>query len=108
MNLRQKAKYYKQRCEMLEKLTLPHRPPFRYADTEQPIVTLCSEQHIPIEAFAAMQVTDDMKLNMIKRRIARDLLHKLLNYTQVVAQRDESLNCVVIKVTMKVVDISKE
>ena len=88
MNLRQKAKYYKQRCEMLEKLR--------------------SEQHIPIDAFAAMQVTDDMKLTMIERIIARDLLHKLLNYTQVVAQRDEGLGCVVIKVTMKVVDISKE
>lgn len=106
MNLRQKAKYYKQRCEMLEKLTLPHRHPFRI--TEQPIVTLRSEQHVPIDAFAAMQVTDDMKLTTIERMIARDLLHKLLNYTQVVAQRDESLNCVVIKVTMKVVDMRKE
>ena len=35
-------------------------------------------------------------------------MHQLLKYAQVVAQRDESLNCVVIKVTMKVVDISKE
>ena len=108
MNLRQKAKYYKQRCEMLEKLTLPHRPPFRYADAEQPIVTLCSEQHVPIDAFAAMQVTDDMKLTMIERMIARDLLHKLLNYTQVVVQRDDWNGCVVIKATMNVVDMRNE
>ena len=41
MNLRQKAKYYKKRCEMLEKLIVPRRNSLDYI--EQPIVTLCSE-----------------------------------------------------------------
>ena len=108
MNLRQKAKYYKQRCEMLEKLTLPHRHPFRYTHTEQPIITLRSEQHVPIEAFVSMQVTDDMKLAMIEKNMGSDFMHQLLKYAQVVVQRDEWNDCVVIKATMKVVDMNKE
>lgn len=106
MNLRQKAKYYKKRCEMLEKLTLPRRYSFDYM--EQPIVTLRSEQYLLPEEYAAMQVTDDMGLTMVNKIMARDFIHQLLNYAQVIVQRDERLGCVVIKATMKVVDIRKE
>lgn len=108
MNLRQKAKYYKQRCEMLEKLTLPHRHPFRYADTEQPIVTLCSEQRLPLEEYADMRGTNNMRLAMIEKNMGSDFMHQLLKYAQVVVQRDEWSGCTVIKATMKVVDMRKE
>ena len=108
MNLRQKAKYYKQRCEMLEKLTLPHRHPFRYTDTEQPIVTLRSEQCLPLEEYADMRGTNNMRLAMIEKNMGSDFMHQLLKYAQVVVQRDESSGCVVIKATMKVVDMRKE
>ena len=104
MNLRQKAKYYKKRCEMLEKLILPRRrSPFDYL--KQPIITLCSKQCLPPEEYAAMQVTDDMGLSMINKIMARDFIHELLNYAQVSVYRDERNGCVVIEATMKVIDI---
>ena len=106
MNLRQKAKYYKKRCEMLEKLMLPRRNSLDYI--EQPIVTLCSEQRLRTEAYADMRVTDDMLLNNINKNMVRDFIHQLLNYAQIKVQRDERLDCVTIKARMKVVDISKE
>lgn len=107
MNLRQKAKYYKKRCEMLkEKLTSPCRISLDYI--EQPIVTLYSEQNLRTEEYAAMVLTNDMALTMINKIMVRDFINQLLNYAQIKVQRDERLNCVTIKAKMKVVDINKE
>lgn len=104
MNLRQKAKYYKKRCEMLEKLTLPRRrSTFDYL--EQPIITLRSKQCLRPEEYAAMQVTDDMKLSMINKIMARDFIHELLNYAQVSVHRDERSDRVIIEATIKIIDI---
>ena len=106
MNLRQKAKYYKKRCEMLEKLILPRRNSLDYI--EQPIVTLYSEQRLQTEEYADMRVTDDMLLNKINANIARDFINQLLNYAQIKVQRDERLDCITIKARMKVVNMRKE
>lgn len=104
MNLRQKAKHYKQRCEMLEKLTLPRRhSPLDYV--RQPIVTLRSEQCLRSEEYRAMQTTDDLGLTMINKIMARDFIHELLNYANVVVEKDDKRDCIVIRATMKVIDI---
>ena len=111
MNLRQKAKYYKQRCEMLEKLTLPRRNSLDYSlgYIEQPIITLYSEQHLSLEEYVTMmQATGDMGLIMIEKNMERDFMKELLNYAQVIVQEDKENGYIVIKARMKVVDMRKE
>ena len=108
MNLRQKAKYYKKRCEMLEdKLPSSSRVSFDYI--KQPIVSLYSEQHLSLEEYVAMmQASGDIGLAMIKKNMERDFMNQLLNYAQVIAQEDKKSGYIVIKARMKVVDISKK
>ena len=107
MNLRQKAKYYKKRCETLEKLTLPRSNSIDYI--EQPIVTLYSEQHLSLEEYMTMmQATGNMGFTMIEKNMERDFMKQLLNYAQVIIQEDKESGYIVIKVRMKVVDINKE
>ena len=108
MNLRQKAKYYKKRCEMLEKLILPRRDSFDYMETEQPIVTLHSEQYLSLEQYVTMmQATGDMGLTMIEKNMERDFMKQLLNYAQVMVQEDIQSGYIVIKARMKTVDMTK-
>lgn len=109
MNLRQKAKYYKKRCEMLEKLILPRRNFLDYTETKQPIVTLRSEQYLSLEQYVAMmQATGNMGLTMIEKNMERDFMKQLLNYTQVIVQEDKKSGYIVIKAAIKVVDTRKE
>ena len=108
MNLRQKAKYYKKRCEMLEKLTLPRRNSLDCTETKQPIVTLHSEQYLSLEQYVTMmQATGSMGLTMIEKNMERDFMKQLLNYAQVMVQKDIQSDYIVIKAIVKVVDIKK-
>ena len=109
MNLRQKAKYYKKRCEMLEKLILPRRNSLDYTETKQPIVTLHFEQYLSLEQYVTMmQATGNMGFTMIEKNMGRDFMKQLLNYAQVIVQEDKESDCIVIKARMKVVDMRKE
>ena len=108
MNLRQKAKYYKRRYEMLEKLILPRCDSLDCTETKQSIVTLHSEQYLSLEQYVTMmQATGNIGLTMIEK-IWRDFMKQLLNYAQVIVQEDKKSGCIVMKAAIKIVDTRKE
>lgn len=107
MNARQKAKYYKKRCKMLEDMVLPLRK-YRYDMTNLPIVTLRSEQIIRNEEMRALTVADDLGLTMVNKIMARDFINQILNYADIVQIEDKDRDCKIIRATMKVVDMRKE
>ena len=94
---------------MLEKLIVPRRNFLDYIETKQPIVTLHSEQYLSLEQYVTMmQATGDMGLTMIEKNMERDFMKQLINYAQVIIQRDQISGYIVIKAAIKIVDTRKE
>lgn len=107
MNARQKAKYYKRKCEQLEKLTLPlKRPPFEVQ--HNPVVTLRTEQLVDINELHTLSATEECGLSYINKMLASQLLHQILNYANIETMSNPYgyYGKALIRATIKIVDMS--
>lgn len=102
MNLRQKAKKYKEKCKMLEAMIIPARKTF-YNELQYNIVTLRAEQMININEMSAVK---SCYMDSVNRDLAMSLLRDILNYSDIRVifdkNRDEAIG---VSLTIKVVDM---
>lgn len=82
MNLRQKAKKYKQRCKQLEKMAFPYKQ-HGYSVTEKPIITLQAEQIIDTTLLGRMSDKEECYESYINKMLAAKLFHDILNYAKI-------------------------
>ena len=107
MNLRQKAKKYKQRCEKLEKMVIPTRK-YIFPTEENRIVTLKAEQIVDTTLLGRMSDKEECYESYINKQLAAKLLHEILNYAKIerfpcCSNSDKEM----IVATMKVLDMGK-
>lgn len=106
MNARQKAKYYKKRCERLEKLVLPVKR-FPIEVNRSPIVTLRAEQIVETRDLPVLVKPTDDGFSILNKMMARQFLHQMLNYAEIETIREPySLysDKTLVRATMKIVD----
>lgn len=82
MNLRQKAKKYKQRCEQLEKMVVPTRK-YNLPTEKNQIVTLKAEQIIDTTLLGRMSDKEECYKSYINKMLAAKLFHAILNYAKI-------------------------
>lgn len=108
MNARQKAKKYKQRCELLEKCANPiKRMPVDIHN--YPIVELRAEQLVDTSDLMRMSASEECVYTMINKALASQLIHQILNYAEIEKVPNPygyDYDKVLIRARMKVVNLS--
>lgn len=105
MNLRQKAKKYKQRCEYLENMTIPTKS-YHLPSSEHQIITLETSQIVDMDDYYKMSDREECYTSMVNKIIARNLIHEILNYAEI-TMKPFDYNKQIVKARMKVIDMSK-
>lgn len=82
MNARQKAKKYKQRCELLEKCAIPaKRIPIDIHN--YPIVELWAEQLVDEGDLMRWSASEENVYTMINKSLASQFIHQILRYAEI-------------------------
>ena len=105
MNLRQKAKKYKQRCKNLERLVVPTKT-YYLPSNEYPIITLETSQIIDMDEYYRLSADAECYASRFNKIMAGNLIHEILNYAEITIEPfyDDKQ---IIKARMKVIDLRK-
>ena len=82
MNARQKAKKYKQRCELLEKCAIPTKM-IPIDIHNYPIVELYAEQLVDTADLMRWSGSEENIYTMINKSLAGQFMHQILRYAEI-------------------------
>lgn len=102
MNLRQKAKKYKQELELLRNMTIPTINYF--SSTNKPIVTLECQQIIDIDDYYRWSDKTENYHTMVNNLMMRQLSNQMLNYAEITMEPFD-YDKQIIKARMKIIDM---
>ena len=104
MNLRQKAKKYKQRCEQLEVMVYPTKN-YYLSNNHNKIITLETQQIMDIDDYYIMSAKEECYASRFNKILAANLLHDVLNYADITTEYFGD-NKQIVKARIKVIDMS--
>ena len=104
MNLRQKAKKYKQRCEQLEAMVYPTKN-YYLSNNHNKIITLETQQIMDIDDYYRMSAEEECYASRFNKILAANLLHEILNYADITTEYCGN-NKQIVKARIKVIDMS--
>lgn len=103
MNLRKKAKYYKRKAELLEKLINP-KFDFGIVYKEVPIITLKTSQIVENEHLFKWSDDVDCYLDKVGRILEKNLINQMINYIDIRTENFDG-DRQIMTATIKVVDM---
>lgn len=106
MNLRQKAKRYKQKCKQLEKMAFPYKQ-HGYLATEKPIITLEAKQIIDTALLGIMSDKEECYESYINKKLASEFAHGILNCAKIGRFPYLDSEKEIIVATIKVLDLKE-
>lgn len=109
MNARKKAKYYKERCKLLE-THIPRPNAEMGTHNYYPIVTLYATRIIDRCALHPLMENDEADCSVLNKMLAQQLYFQILNFAkiEIINSPDDYRDKMIFRATLKILDTREE